>query len=74
MKENANLSFLDQHQNTKRDLRIMAGPLVALPAHAGAQPDRFGTRLRFGIAWAEYEDLLGSIVARAMDPTQNCYR
>jgi alkaline phosphatase len=30
-----------------------------------AQPDRFGNRLRFGIAWANYDDLLGGIVARA---------
>jgi len=30
-----------------------------------AQPDRLGNRLRFGIAWADYEDLLGGIVARA---------
>lgn len=30
-----------------------------------SQPDRFGDRLRFGIAWAGYEDLLGGVVARA---------
>jgi alkaline phosphatase len=30
-----------------------------------AQADGFGTRLRFGIAWADYADLMGGIVARA---------
>jgi alkaline phosphatase len=30
-----------------------------------AQPDQFGNRLPFGIAWADYDDLLGGIVARA---------
>ncbi|UCG86755.1 MAG: alkaline phosphatase [Gemmatimonadota bacterium] len=30
-----------------------------------AQPDQFGNRLPFGIAWTDYEDLLGGIVARA---------
>jgi alkaline phosphatase len=30
-----------------------------------AQPDQFGNRLRFGIAWANYDDMLGGIVARA---------
>jgi len=30
-----------------------------------AQPDRLGNRLRFGVAWADYDDLLGGIVARA---------
>ncbi|MCZ7556131.1 MAG: alkaline phosphatase [Bacteroidia bacterium] len=30
-----------------------------------AAPDAFGTRLRFGIAWACEEDVMGAIVARA---------
>ncbi len=30
-----------------------------------AQPDRFGNRWPFGIAWASYDDDLGGIVARA---------
>jgi alkaline phosphatase len=30
-----------------------------------AQPDQFGNRLRFGVAWAHYDDMLGGIVARA---------
>jgi len=30
-----------------------------------AQPDQFGNRLPFGIAWTDYEDLLGGIIARA---------
>ena len=30
-----------------------------------AKPDQFGNRLRFGIAWANFEDMLGGIVARA---------
>ncbi|MFC1639719.1 alkaline phosphatase [Gemmatimonadota bacterium] len=28
-------------------------------------PDRFGTRMRFGIAWADFEDLMGGNVVRA---------
>jgi alkaline phosphatase len=30
-----------------------------------ARPDRFGNRLRFGVAWASFDDLLGGVVARA---------
>jgi hypothetical protein len=30
-----------------------------------AQPDQFGNRLHFGIAWTHYEDMMGGIVARA---------
>jgi alkaline phosphatase len=30
-----------------------------------AQPDQFGNRLRFGVAWANYDDMLGGIVTRA---------
>lgn len=30
-----------------------------------ARPDRFGNRLRFGIAWASYDDVLGGVIARA---------
>jgi alkaline phosphatase len=30
-----------------------------------AQPDQFGNRLQFGVAWAHYDDMLGGIVARA---------
>ena len=30
-----------------------------------SQPDQFGTRLRFGVAWADFEDLMGGNVVRA---------
>jgi alkaline phosphatase len=30
-----------------------------------AEPDRFGTQLRFAVAWASFDDVLGGVVARA---------
>jgi hypothetical protein len=62
-----------------RDPAAAQLPLPLITANGGAQdgpegagskpfaahPDRWGVRLRFGIAWADYEDLLGGIIARA---------